>query len=257
MTTLPRWIWADVAAYDAPDGAVRLVHVSQGAALVVRHGRLVPEPGYREAPASARRAVARVGAMLRLRGRGRYLLHAAAVVSPADEAWLLTGDSGSGKSTLACALANEGWRVLGDDGVIIECRGGAAIAYAWRDPLLVSDWMLDRMPLAGSRGRPPQTDDPRRRVAVLAAPARRARVVGVLFPRQGARDELRPMPVVEALAGLVRQSPWALLDDPVARAHLDALSALARSVPAWRLQHSPAMLDRVGALLAGCTGLAA
>jgi hypothetical protein len=80
---------------------VHLAHLIEPAELLLRNGRLVRGPGYETASRTARRSLARVGAILRLRARGRYLVHAAAVVDPAGGAWLLAGDSGSGKSTLA------------------------------------------------------------------------------------------------------------------------------------------------------------
>src|SRR4051794_39887177 len=92
-----------------------LTHVSDGATLLVRRGRLERGRGYAAAPPSTRRALLGVGAILRLRERNRYFLHASGAVDRRGRAWLFTGASGSGKSTLAYALARHGWRVLGDD----------------------------------------------------------------------------------------------------------------------------------------------
>jgi hypothetical protein len=48
--------------------------------------------------------------LLLMRARGLYHLHAAAVVSPQDELWLICGSQRSGKTTLTTALGIAGWR---------------------------------------------------------------------------------------------------------------------------------------------------
>src|SRR5919201_998210 len=89
------------------------------------------------AATSTRRALVGVGAILRLRERNRFFIHASGVVDGRGRAWLFTGVSGSGKSTLAYALARHGWRVLGDDGVLVEPVSGGVVAHGGRPPLLV------------------------------------------------------------------------------------------------------------------------
>ncbi|HWE41975.1 MAG TPA: hypothetical protein VG432_05680, partial [Gemmatimonadaceae bacterium] len=142
------WQWGDVDASDHGERTC-LTHRHAGARLWVEAGRLMRGNGYDRAEAAVRQELARVGAIIRLRQRGRYLVHAAGVVDPCGRAWLLAGDSGSGKSTLAYALARNGWTVLGDDGVLIERRGGGLIAHGWREPLRVSRQLADVFPEIG------------------------------------------------------------------------------------------------------------
>lgn len=252
MTTPPiEWQWGEVdARNDAGD--LCLTHRRDGARLWVRGGRLVRGDGYATARPAARRDLARVGAIVRLRQQGRYLVHASGVVDPQGRAWLLSGDSGSGKSTLAYALARRGWRVLGDDGVVIEAVGTVICARAWRDPLLVSDSLSDVFPeLAARDGRPgPDPADPRRRAPMPATPADRAPVAAIIFVGRAEARSIERIGPVEALASLVRQSPWVILADRHAVAHLAALRRMA-SLPAFRLGHTPAELLGIEELLAG------
>lgn len=216
--------------------------------LWVRDGRLTRGAGYKEAPAAARRDLARVGAIVRLRQRGRYLLHAAGAVDPGGRAWLLSGDSGSGKSTLAYALARSGWRVLGDDGVVIETSGPEVVVRAWRDPLLVSSTLWREFPEMQGREAEARAADPRRRAPVTAPLADRAPVAAVVFVGRAAELSIERLSVVDTLAALVRQSPWVILGDQHAAAHLAALRLLAAR-PAYRLGHTPAELHGIAGVL--------
>lgn len=56
-----------------------------------------------------------------LAGRQRYVLHGGAIVDNRG-ARVVLGGSGSGKSTLAAAALAAGWRVLGDDMVVLRRR---------------------------------------------------------------------------------------------------------------------------------------
>ena len=237
--------WTEVDAFALPDGAMRLVHRNGGATLLVARDRLLPGDGYAEASAPTRRALSRVGAILRLRQRGRFHLHASGLVDPRGQAWLFSGDTGAGKSTLACALADAGWQVLGDDGVILERRDREVIAHPWRDALQVSAWMIPAFPRAGRVTGSPDARDPRFRVPVVAACARSAPLGGVVLPVRGTRDAMTRIAPLEALTALVRQSPWVMLGDRAAREHLDLLARLVVTTPAWRLEHTAAILPLI------------
>ncbi len=56
----------------------------------------------------------------------RYVLHAAGLVAENGAAYVVLGASGQGKSTLALAAVTSGWRLLGDDLVVIR-RGAAGL----------------------------------------------------------------------------------------------------------------------------------
>lgn len=196
-------------------------------------------------PANDRRELARAAAMIRLRARSRWLIHAAGVVDPAGRAWLLAGDSGSGKSTLAYALSRAGWSVLGDDGVLVEVLPQGVVAYAWREALRVSTALGRHFPELRGRKAQVEPGDPRRRVPMVPPLARKATVAAVIFLERDVVDATHALARTEALAALVRQSPWVMIDDAYSGHHLAALSDIARRVPAYRLRHTSAQLMRV------------
>jgi len=244
----PEWQFNAVQGTTNADGA-RLTHLPTGAQLLVRDGRLIRGAGYGEAPPGPRHELARAGAILRLRQRHRYHIHAAGVVDPAGRAWLLVGPTGSGKSTLAYALARSGWSVLGDDGVIVELPAaeGGAIALGWREPLRVSQTLSGVFPELGAARAMAQVipGDARQRTEVIVPAARRARVAALVWIQQGPIDQLAPLSPTQALVDLVRESAWVLIADGGARAHLNALRRIVTEVPSYRLIHSPAQLRMI------------
>ncbi|HJU68743.1 MAG TPA: hypothetical protein VJ650_10910 [Gemmatimonadaceae bacterium] len=243
------WEWEDVRATTDDEGT-HLAHVVEPAQLMLRKGRLVKGAGYETASPAARRSLARVGAILRLRTRGRYLVHAAAVVDPQGGAWLLAGDSGSGKSTLAWVLVRQGWSLLGDDGVLIEDTDRGVVARAWRDPLRVSLGLAHRFPELQALAPRVAARDARTRVPVERDVVREAPVRTILFLERGQRDRVLRVGPAVTLASLVRQSPWVLIDDADAPRHLTVLAAAAESVPAYHFAHSERQLEELPRTLA-------
>ena len=243
------WQWGEV---DASDHGKRtcLTHRHADATLWVDGGRLVRGAGYATASDAVRHDLARVGAIIRLRQRGRYLVHAAGAVDPSGRAWLLAGDSGRGKSTLAYALARNGWAVLGDDGVLIERNGAGVMAHPWREPLRVSQRLSSAFPELGDGERAPSLGDPRLRVAMAMRTAASAPVVAVVLVERAAEFAITSAGPVSALAALVRQSPWVILDDEYARPHLELLRHTAAQ-PVFRLRHTPAELQSLPDILLG------
>jgi hypothetical protein len=246
------WEWEDVRA-TADDDGVRLTHIHDGAQLILRNGRLVRGPGYAQASRQARRSLSRVGAILRLRSRGRYLVHAAAVVDPTGNAWLLAGDSGSGKSTLAWVLVRSGWSLLGDDGVVLEDTGTGCVARAWREPLRVSLDLTRHFPELQSLASQRAIGDARSRVPVTHAVVPSAPVSTLLFLARRSRDQIVRVGPAVALASLVRQSPWVLIDDADAPRHLSVLAAVAGCIPAFHVAHTERQLEHFAATLEGLT----
>ena len=83
--------------------------------------RCIPVPGV--APVSVRH-VFLDGVLPRLLcHRGRLIVHASAVCSPAGTGVAFLGGSGWGKSTLASAFHSHGYRLLADDGLELEVVG--------------------------------------------------------------------------------------------------------------------------------------
>lgn len=232
----------------------RLIDSEHRAELRLAHGRLIRGPGYERAPRYTRHLLARVGAMLNLRTRARYHLHASGVVAADDRAWLLTGESGCGKSTLAYALARKGWPVLGDDGVVLERNQQHAIAHGWREPLRVSIELRACFPELHQREAFVNWRDLRHRVDVEATFVRRAEIGGIIVLERGSADELSPLAPTAALAALVRQSTFLLVTDDHAPAHLAMLTELVQSVPCFLLRHTPAQLTSIDATVVAAAG---
>ena len=72
-------------------------------------------------------------------------IHAAAVVAPNGDSWLIGGQTHSGKSTLVLGLIEAGWQFLGDDGLMLAEEEGEIVAHAWLgtsllDPILVETY---------------------------------------------------------------------------------------------------------------------
>lgn len=164
-------------------------------------------------------------------GLGRALIHGAAVAPPGNSAWVLVGDSGSGKSTTCATLCRAGWSYLSDDQVILSPAERGVSVEGWVRPFhLDTGW--ERGERSGERGT--------RRAADLFPGQGRvvAPLAGLLLPRVAARQStaLSAADPAEALAELVRQSPWVLLDRGAAPLVLDLLStAASRCRPPWRL----------------------
>jgi len=172
-----------------------------------------------------------IAAGVLLAGLGRALIHGAAVMPPGDGAWVLIGDSGSGKSTTCATLCRAGWSYLSDDQVILSTAERGVTAEGWVRPFHVDrDW--ERGERSGTR----VTRD----AGALFPGQRRvtAPLAGLLLPRVAEKHStaLAPADPAEALAELIRQSPWVLLDRGAAPVVLDLLAAAAsRCRPPHRL----------------------
>ena len=226
----------DALLHDAPSGA----------RLRVTGTRLFRDVRYATAPRDARIRLARAGAVIALRARGLYQLHASAAVDANGVAWMFAGPSGVGKSTLAYALARQGWQILGDDGVVLEPTPGGAILHAWREPLQVSSWLASEFPELNERRELENASDPRRRIPMLAPRiARRAPLGAIVFPRRAVLDSLTPMSQTMALAELIVQSSQVLLADRETPRHFARLRDVIAAVPSFRLEHSERALHEI------------
>ena len=90
-----RWRRGPVDALTNENGDTLLRHTAARAELHLLGGRLVRGRGYEGASAEARRELARLAAMLRLRQRGRFHVHAAGVVAPDGGAWIQRYNDGT------------------------------------------------------------------------------------------------------------------------------------------------------------------
>ncbi len=225
-----------------------LRHLQENAELHVDHGRLTRGNGYSTASRDARQALARMGAVLRLRQHNRFYVHASGVVNNRGRALMFVGASGTGKSTLAFALARQGWRMLGDDGVVLEPLGDSVLAHGWSSPSMVSTSLAPFFPeMLGSEA-PPRAGDERKRIPIDLPKASHARLAAIIFVSQGEHGSLSPCGQAHALTILIAQSPWVLLGDAESASHFRALEAIAGATPSYELVHGPAELNRIGDL---------
>jgi len=161
----------------------------------------------------------------------RALAHAAAVVAPGGGAWLLAGDTHAGKSTTSVNLIEAGWRFVSDDHVVLfRDEDGGIRVEGWPRRFHLDEGWAGGSPLH-RRGEV----DPHRRWP--GRWQRTAPLAGLLFPRVDANlpTVLSPLPAAEALAGLMRQSPW-LLADRACAAEVLAFLRSACERPAYTLR---------------------
>jgi hypothetical protein len=215
--------------------------------LAPGRGRLQVDPARAQEAAGDLYSMLTVSAALLLARLERALVHAAAVVAPDGHAWLLAGDARSGKSTTCATLASAGWGYVSDDQVVLAARADDVEVEGWLRP-----FHLDRN---GEGGEP---TGERREVAPaelgLAGWRRTARLGGVILPSVAAGEPtvLTPVPAADALAGLVRQSPWLLACRDAAPAVLALLGrAVERGAFSLRLGRDT---YRHPARLAACLG---
>jgi hypothetical protein len=231
-------------------GPNALLHdAPSGAQLRVTGTRLSRDAHYDTAPRDARIRLVRAGAMIALRARGLYQLHASAAVDPRGIGWLFAGPSGVGKSTLAYALSRQGWQILGDDGVVLEPTAGGATLHAWREPLQVSSALTTEFPELRERERFENVNDPRRRIPMPVSTARHAPLGAIIFPRRSEKDRLTRMSQTMALAELIVQSSQVLLADSETPRHFARLRDVIAAVPSFRLEHTQKQLHEIARTL--------
>lgn len=202
-------VWVDDAAAVAQ---LRCTGGSAGEADLARgEAALVPAPGDRAPDGVAAWdlfSMCTLVSALLLGRMHRALVHAAAIVAPDGRAWLLAGDARAGKSTTVVNLISAGWRFVSDDnGVLFRGADGAPWVEGWPRPFHLDEGWEAGAPLH-RRGEV----DPHERWP--GQWMRTAPLAGLLFPRVAAErpTELAPLPAAEALAALMRQSPWLLAD---------------------------------------------
>lgn len=197
--------------------------------LDVGRARLYADPAQDGEAAADVYSMLTVSAALLLTSLGRALVHAAAVVDPDGAAWILAGDARSGKSTTCVTLASAGWEYLSDDQVVLAADEGVGVR--------VSGWLR---PFHLDRGGREPTGERREVMPAelgLTRWRRSAPLAGVILPVVLASQPTRlvPLPAADALAALVRQSPW-LLACPRAAPRVFALLARAVGGASYRLE---------------------
>jgi len=194
--------------------------------LVSQRATLWADPAASGAAADVYSMLTVTSALL-LASLGRALVHAAGVVAPEGGAWLLVGDARAGKSTTCANLVRSGWAYLSDDQVVLFSRPGGVVAEGWLRP-----FHLDRGWVEGDESEP-GGDRSDVMPSALAPDGRRrsAPLAGLLFPsvHRDTPTRLAPLSPGEALAGLVRQSPWLFASRATAPAMLTLLRHAVRA----------------------------
>jgi hypothetical protein len=172
-----------------------------------------------------------------LRARGRFSVHAAALVTPAGETVLLAGTKAAGKSTATLALAERGFTVLTDDMVFVT-EAQDIIGYAKR--FHVRPDLIARRPDLLHLVREPEPYEPQdKKWLALAAPAvRRAPAPSrIYFSRivDAHRSEARPLSPRDTLLRLLEHSAFVFVEPQLAPRHLAALRTLADRAQGFEL----------------------
>jgi hypothetical protein len=162
--------------------------------------------------------------------KGMALVHAGAVADPTGRAWIVVGDSHCGKTSTCTALADAGWSFLADDQIVLAEEGEVLRVWGWpRAGHLDRGW--ERRAITGER-----------EVASLVTrwPSRWVRAAplgGLLLPRVEATSPTLASRVhaADALAAVIRQSPWLVADARVAMRVLPLLEEASRR-PAYALR---------------------
>jgi len=204
-TERPTLMLGGVAVWVDQDRAVALLRgavPSSGGVLSLAAGRARLQVDATGAPAVAADlySMLTASAALLLAGLGRALVHAAAVVASDGGTWLLAGDARAGKSTTCATLASAGWGYLSDDQVVLTSRQDGIEVEGWLRP-----FHLD-CDGAGERREVAPAD------VGLGGWRRTARLAGAIFPAVVPAEPtlLAPIAGADALARLVRQTPWLL-----------------------------------------------
>jgi HprK-related kinase A len=174
-------------------------------------------------------------------GQRRYLLLHASAVERDGKALLMTGESGAGKSTLAALLMTRGWRLLGDEFVLLDPAAGMVHGF----PRLISlkneaigviereakggRWgpLLEGTPKGAIRHLVPDV----RSIAAMEQPATPALVLFPSFGFEGAEREVFPS---ECFVRLTQASTNYVT---LGEAGFDALTGLVRGLPARAIDY--------------------
>jgi hypothetical protein len=211
------------------DGSIVAIGAPGAEAIEVRLDGPVPL----EAPALTRIVTYALSAALRR--RRRFELHSAAAVDPrTGKGVLIVGPSGSGKSTLSVHLASAGWPFLTDDVVLLGRESAAVTAWPLRRCFAV---MSDTVEAEKRLFLPHE---------VFAASFKDSCVPAILlFPALtgASHSDVSPLSPADAMARLIRMSPWCCYDRTTASDHLGVLSALAKQAAGYSLLAGRDLLD--------------
>jgi hypothetical protein len=181
--------------------------------------------------------------LLLLRSREVYHLHAAAVVSPRDELWLICGAQRAGKTTLTTGLGLAGWRPVSDDSLLAGFEDGSPRLAALRKDFHVGDELFERWPALRRAARRHHYLD-RTCIGGLEffgtqdlAESRFRRIDHIVLPEitREPSSRLAPLPRSQALLKLAEQSAFFQLWPRHTERQWNALVTLAKHAACHRL----------------------
>ena len=164
-----------------------------------------------------------------LSDRGFTPIHAAAVVAPNGDAWLIGGQTHSGKSTLVLGLIERGWQFLSDDSLILAVEAGEIVAHAWLGMSLLNPILLATYPHLRSKLGAMVGDRQLIDLQSCYPTQWRAKIrpQGLLFPAFSPTTQtakLEPISAGMALGNLMSHAARCLMETPQPHlAHLQAL----------------------------------
>lgn len=175
-----------------------------------------------------------------MKRRRKFSVHAAAL-GRGDRSAIFPGTTGAGKSTLAIGLLRAGLDFIADDMVFLDMDEGGITVFGLPEMLDVTEQTASMFPelrcLLSQSKRPgwPKYEIQATEIASYM-PTLRSRPKALLFPKIGVspHSEISNLTIDEAFMELV---PNALLTERSStKAHLDALSLLAKETPSYRLK---------------------
>ena len=191
--------------------------------------------------------------ILLVRRVGLHHVHAAALRDPHGRGWMLAGTSGSGKSTTTALLARHGWSV-GTDDIAFLAEGATpktTDVVCWRERLALHD---DAVVAVGPEGG--TALESRRKTGWFPEELGtdwlpRVTPQVLLFPtaEHGDATSVTPIKGRDAVARLMRWSPWVALEADLADEHLLRLSQLASQARAFEVVLGRDLFDSPDRLL--------
>ncbi len=257
----PTFFQGIVQAYRAPSRDTTLTLLSDTTSLFFvdeYRGHIDGFVADHDAVPGSSRAALEIALALVLRWRGRFHLHAGAIVLPEGESILLVGGSGAGKTTATLALVEAGSLFLGDDALVLANTDDGPRIWSFPRLFHVGPETLDAFPrlrllsrethgYGDKRAIDPTLAFPSRATASCGAPTR------ILHPRieQAENTMLTPLSKAEGLGNLIAQSASLLIEGgPNKDEHLSLLSRIANDAEHIDLRlgrdllHDPALLKR-------------
>jgi hypothetical protein len=180
-----------------------------------------------------------------LRHCGLFSIHAAGLVSPDNGTGILiAGDSGSGKSTLTMHLAQNGWRYLSDDLMLLEPESDLVKAYGLRRRFAATALTLSLFdqikPIkqdtsAGLPDFDKQAFEPTRYFTGGRVESSIPTVVYFPVITRETTTSIKKLSKSEVIGRLIKLCPWSCYDKATAGGHLEVLGCLTKQCESYSI----------------------